>query len=113
MLSAGKYALGGGECAKSLILRMSRISLVPNYKRRECVRDCAQVDLAVPMQRSGQISVEALAPRASLWELVLNELNDDFVEVPGVCHEGQPPFLTSVNPLCKICLLVVMPWQGL
>ncbi|KAK8690737.1 hypothetical protein V6N13_074264 [Hibiscus sabdariffa] len=72
--------------------------------------ECRQPGTA---SRSGQISVEALAPRASLWELVLNELNDDFVEVPGVCHEGQPPFLTSVNPLCKICLLVVMPWQGL
>ncbi|KAK8536019.1 hypothetical protein V6N12_012681 [Hibiscus sabdariffa] len=35
---------------------------------------------------------------------VLNDLNDDFVVVPGVYHEGQPPSLTSVNPSCKICL---------
>ncbi|KAK8698603.1 hypothetical protein V6N13_114715 [Hibiscus sabdariffa] len=42
----------------------------------------------MPRQRSGQIFVEALAPCASLWELVLNDLIDDFVEVPGVCHEG-------------------------
>ncbi|KAK8590162.1 hypothetical protein V6N12_024545 [Hibiscus sabdariffa] len=63
-----------------------------------------EVGRNMPRQRSGQISVEALAPRAKLWELVLNDWNDDFVEVPGVCHEGQPPSLTSVNPSCKICL---------
>ncbi|KAK9000901.1 hypothetical protein V6N11_081382 [Hibiscus sabdariffa] len=45
----------------------------------------------MPRRRSGQISVEALAPRARLWELVLNDLNDGFVEVLGVCHEGTLP----------------------
>ncbi|KAK8636232.1 hypothetical protein V6N13_004936 [Hibiscus sabdariffa] len=39
-------------------------------------------------QRSGQISVEALAPRARLWELILNDLNDGFVEVPGALWAG-------------------------
>ncbi|KAK8670709.1 hypothetical protein V6N13_037327 [Hibiscus sabdariffa] len=57
-----------------------------------------EVGRNMPRQRSGQISVEALAPHARLWELVLNDMNDGFFEVPGVCHEGQPPSLTSVNP---------------
>ncbi|KAK8563465.1 hypothetical protein V6N12_035611 [Hibiscus sabdariffa] len=38
--------------------------------------------------RNGQISVEALAPPARLWELVLNDLNDGFVEVPGALWAG-------------------------
>ncbi|KAK8660148.1 hypothetical protein V6N13_051082 [Hibiscus sabdariffa] len=52
------------------------------------MKDNTNFCLVMLRQRSGQISVEALAPRASLWELVLNDLNDDFVEVPGLCHEG-------------------------
>ncbi|KAK8516040.1 hypothetical protein V6N12_066875 [Hibiscus sabdariffa] len=126
---AGKSAIGGKFCNNKKTTADFPWS---KQQLRECVRDCEQVDFPVPMvikqnrgriktevgrnmprQRSGQIFVEALAPCASLWELVLNDLIDDFVEVPGVCHEGQPPFLTLVNPLCKICLLVVMPWQEL
>ncbi|KAK8660151.1 hypothetical protein V6N13_051085 [Hibiscus sabdariffa] len=56
------------------------------------MKDNTNFCLVMPRKRSGQISVEALAPRTNLWELGLNDLNDDFVEVPGVCHEGQPPF---------------------
>ncbi|KAK8680823.1 hypothetical protein V6N13_109761 [Hibiscus sabdariffa] len=78
--------------------------IVAAFAGSECYQPgTASVQLPI-WQRSGQISIEALTPRARLWELVLNDLNDGFVKVPGVCHEGQPPSLTSVNPPCKICL---------
>ncbi|KAK9030326.1 hypothetical protein V6N11_031754 [Hibiscus sabdariffa] len=67
-----------------------------------------EVGRNMPRQRSGQISVEALAPRASLWALVLNDLNDDFCLSPRGIWAGNMPR----QELGHVLYAVAETWAG-
>ncbi|KAK8624549.1 hypothetical protein V6N13_065886 [Hibiscus sabdariffa] len=90
---AGKSALAGNmpdfaQICRGRFTNSAPADVIAALAGSECYQlRTASVQLPI-WQRSGQISVEALAPRARLWELVLNDLNDGFVEVPRALWAG-------------------------